>query len=39
MGVPTLILFIAGQQTERVVGFVPRDKLRAKLEPHLPAPA
>ncbi|MGD0575873.1 MAG: thioredoxin domain-containing protein [Anaerolineales bacterium] len=39
MGVPTLILFIAGQQTERVVGFVPRDKLRAKLEPHLPTPA
>ena len=39
MGVPTLILFIGGRQSERVVGFMPRDRLQAKLEPHLPATA
>ncbi|MGA2113046.1 MAG: thioredoxin [Anaerolineales bacterium] len=37
MGVPTLILFIAGQPSERIVGFMPRDKLCAKIEPHLSA--
>ena len=37
MGVPTLILFLAGQPAERLTGFQPRERLRAKIEPHLPA--
>jgi thioredoxin 1 len=37
MGVPTLILFVGGRPSERLVGFMPRERLLAKLEPHLPA--
>ncbi len=35
MGVPTLILFMGGQPAERITGLVPRERLRAKIEPHL----
>jgi thioredoxin 1 len=35
MSIPTLILFRDGQPVERVVGFVPKDKLLSKLTPHL----
>ncbi len=35
MGVPTLILFLGGQPAERITGLVPRERLRAKIEPHL----
>jgi len=37
MGVPTLILFLGGQPAERLTGFQPRERLRAKIEQHLPA--
>lgn len=36
MSIPTLILFKAGQPVERIVGFMPKEKLLAKLRPHLP---
>ena len=35
MSIPTLILFKAGQPVERIVGFIPKEKLLAKLRPHL----
>src|SRR3972149_1526434 len=35
MGVPTLMLFINGKSRERIVGFQPRDRIVAKLVPHL----
>ncbi len=35
MSIPTLILFKAGQPVERIVGFLPKEKLLAKLRPHL----
>jgi thioredoxin 1 len=35
MGLPTLILFVDGKPAERIVGFVSRDKIEAKLLPHL----
>jgi len=35
MSIPTLILFKNGQPVERVVGFMPKDKLLSKLKPHL----
>jgi thioredoxin 1 len=35
MGIPTLLLFKEGQEVERLVGFMPKDKLLAKLTPHL----
>jgi thioredoxin 1 len=33
--IPTLILFKNGQETERIVGYMPKDRLLAKLKPHL----
>jgi thioredoxin 1 len=33
--IPTLILFKEGREIERVVGFLPKDRLWAKLSPHL----
>ena len=33
--IPTLILFKNGQETERIVGFLPKERLLAKLTPHL----
>ncbi len=35
MGVPTLILFVDGQAKERLVGFMPKDRILSKLNPHL----
>lgn len=35
MSVPTLILFIGGEERQRVTGFVPLPKLIEKFEPHL----
>lgn len=35
MGVPTLILFINGQQAERLTGYQPKKRLQSKFEPHL----
>ena len=35
MGVPTLILFIDGEPVERLVGFVPKNRIIDKLSPYL----
>ena len=35
MGLPTLILFADGEPVERIIGFVPRERIEAKLLPHL----
>lgn len=35
MSIPTLILFKKGQAVERIVGFMPKAKVLAKLKPHL----
>jgi thioredoxin 1 len=35
MSIPTLILFKKGQPVERIVGFVPKEKLLSRLTPHL----
>ncbi len=35
MGLPTLILFKNGQPVERMTGFMPKERILAKLRPHL----
>ena len=35
MGIPTLILFKGGEAKERITGYMPKDRLLAKLTPHL----
>jgi thioredoxin 1 len=35
MGVPTLMLFIAGEARERLTGYQPRDRITSKLKPHI----
>lgn len=35
MGLPTLILFVNGSPVERLVGYMPRERIEAKLLPHL----
>jgi len=35
MGVPTLILFRNGKPAERLMGYMPRERILAKLTPHL----
>ena len=35
MGLPTLILFKNGQPVERLMGFMPKERILAKLRPHL----
>ena len=35
MGLPTLILFQNGAPVERIIGYTPRERLEAKLIPHL----
>jgi len=35
MSIPTLILFKNGRSVERIVGFMPKAKLLARLTPHL----
>lgn len=34
MGIPTLILFKNGDAVERITGYMPKDRLLAKLTPH-----
>lgn len=34
-GIPTLLVFKAGKLVETLVGFMPKDRLLAKLMPHL----
>jgi thioredoxin len=34
-GIPTLILFRNGKLIERIVGFLPKPQLLARLQPHL----
>jgi thioredoxin 1 len=35
MGIPTLILFKGGEIKERLTGYHPKDKLQAKVTPHI----
>ena len=35
MGIPTLMLFKGGQIKERLTGFQPKEKLAAKVTPHV----
>ncbi len=35
MGIPTLILFKDGEPVERLTGYMPKDRIAGKLEPHL----
>jgi thioredoxin 1 len=35
MSIPTLILFKNGQPVERLVGYQPKERLLAKIKPHL----
>ena len=35
MGIPTLMLFKNGQMMERVTGYQPKEKLVAKVNPHI----
>ncbi len=37
MGVPTLILFVKGEDKERLVGLRPKNRILAMFEPHLAA--
>jgi thioredoxin 1 len=34
MGIPTLILFKGGEIVERITGFMPKERLLERLEPH-----
>jgi thioredoxin 1 len=35
LGIPTLILFKGGEEVERWIGLMPKDRIVSKLEPHL----
>jgi len=35
MGVPTLMLFVNGEEKERIVGYQPKDRITQKINPHL----
>ncbi len=35
MGVPTLMLFKGGESRERLTGYQPKDRITARLSPHL----
>ena len=35
MGIPTLMLFKSGSIKERITGFMPKDKIEAKVSPHV----
>ncbi len=35
LGVPTLILFVDGEPVERLIGFVPKNRIIDKLNPYL----
>jgi thioredoxin 1 len=34
MGIPTLLFFKSGELKERITGFIPKEKLVAKVTPH-----
>ncbi len=33
--IPTLILFQGGEEKERILGYMPKDRLLARIKPHL----
>ena len=35
LGIPTLILFKGGEVVERITGYMPKDRLLARISPHL----
>jgi len=35
MSIPTLLIFKAGQPVDQIIGAMPKDKLLAKINPHL----
>jgi len=35
MSIPTLIVFKGGKPVDRIVGYMPKDRLLAKIKPHL----
>jgi thioredoxin 1 len=35
MGLPTLILYVNGSPVERIIGYTPRERIEAKVLPHL----
>ena len=35
MGVPTLMLFVGGKPVQRLSGYQPKERIKAKLSPHL----
>ena len=35
MGIPTLMLFKGGDVKERITGYLPKDKIEAKVTPHV----
>lgn len=37
MGIPTLLLFKDGKLVERIVGYLPKDRLMKRIAPHLAA--
>ncbi len=37
--IPTLILFKDGKPVERLVGYMPKERLLGRIKPHLAAPA
>jgi thioredoxin 1 len=37
--IPTLILFKDGEPVERLIGYMPKEKLLGKIKPHFPATA
>ena len=39
MSIPTLILFKNGQPVERLVGYMPKERLMNKIKPHITVPA
>jgi thioredoxin 1 len=34
MGVPTLMLFVQGKESQRLTGYQPKDRIVAKFKPH-----
>lgn len=38
-GIPTMVLFKDGQAIDAIVGYLPKQKLLERLQPHLVAPA
>jgi len=37
--IPTMILFKNGQPVERIVGYMPKERLLTKVRPHISTPA